>query len=224
MLKTNDLVVLFRKIAATCRGRRTPKRTEESWCELPAHNPVATSFIIFCWFPASSLCRLDFPAACFCVMYRFFTSCKTFSRSRSFADIHSPSPDSAMRHQSVLEHEREHAAINAGISSTAFVAKTGPIFADGGAISGPVVGAVEALANIAHKLYLLGMEYRASRDLNNLLQDPDNLKSPCEIQGMPKRPVGSSFSVFSEVMRYVVFSGDAAQIAGLENVGKSTNY
>jgi hypothetical protein len=175
MLKTNDLVVLFRKIAATCCDGPHLKRTEESWCELPAHNPVATSFITFCWFPASSLWRLDFPAACFCVMYRFFTSCKTCSRSRSFADIHSPCPDFAMRHQSVLEHEREHAAINAGISSTAFVAKTGPIFADGGAISGPVVGAVEALANIAHKLYLLGMEYRASRDLNNLLQDPNNL-------------------------------------------------
>ena len=39
-------------------------------------------------------------AACFWVMYRFLTSCKTFSRSHSFADIHSPSPDSAMRHQS----------------------------------------------------------------------------------------------------------------------------
>src|ERR1700730_18976645 len=38
--------------------------------------------------------------ACFWVMCRFLTSCSTFSRSRSFADIHSSSCDSAMSHQS----------------------------------------------------------------------------------------------------------------------------
>jgi len=41
------------------------------------------------------------PAACFWVMYRCLTSCRTFSRSRSFADIHSPSVDSVMLHTSV---------------------------------------------------------------------------------------------------------------------------
>jgi hypothetical protein len=39
-------------------------------------------------------------AACFCVMCRFLTSCRTLSRSRSFADIHSPSRDSAMTYKS----------------------------------------------------------------------------------------------------------------------------
>lgn len=39
-------------------------------------------------------------AACRCVMCRFLTSCRTFSRSRSFADIHSPSSRSAMSHKS----------------------------------------------------------------------------------------------------------------------------
>src|SRR5215469_18113340 len=38
--------------------------------------------------------------ACFCVMCPFFTSCRTLSRSRSFAVIHSPSPVSAMTYQS----------------------------------------------------------------------------------------------------------------------------
>ena len=38
--------------------------------------------------------------ACFWVMCRFLTSCSTFSRSRSFADIHSPSCASAMPYQS----------------------------------------------------------------------------------------------------------------------------
>lgn len=85
-------------------------------------------------------------------------------------------PDAAFKAlRKLLERETDHAAIGAGISSTAFVAKTGLFFADGGAISGPVLGAVEALANIAHKLYLLGMEYRATRDLNEMLRDPSNL-------------------------------------------------
>jgi hypothetical protein len=183
--------------------------------------------------------------------------------------------------EKLLQQETDHSAISAGISSTAFITKTGLLFADGGAISGPVVGAVEALANIAHKLYLLGMEYRCTRDLNLLLQDPSNLdisvfetyplmgcyllncatlsdiipidcfakpgwmsyierlkrgsldhilrqsaklidKSPWEIQGMPKRPKGSSVSAFSELVRYGGMVGTGVGgIAGLKDVGKT---
>ena len=46
-----------------------------------------------------SLSPISTPA-CFWVMCRFLTSCSTFSRSRSFADIHNPSRVSAMSHQS----------------------------------------------------------------------------------------------------------------------------
>ena len=194
-------------------------------------------------------------------------------------------PDAAFKAlEKLLQRETDNAAISATISSTAFITKTGLFFADGGAISGPVVGAVEALAEIAHKLCLLGMEYRATRDLNNLLKDPNKLdikvfetypllgcyvlncatlsdiipidcfaqpgwteyivrlkkgsldhiiaqsrklidKSPWEIQGMPKRPKGSSVSIFSEVMRYGgMGESGAAAIAGLKDVGKTTNY
>jgi hypothetical protein len=71
--------------------------------------------------------------------------------------------------EKLLKEETEHAAISAGINTTSFAAKTGLLFADGGAISGPVVGAVNALAQIAHTLYLLGMEYRATKDANAAL-------------------------------------------------------
>ncbi len=40
------------------------------------------------------------PVACTCVMCRLLTSCNTFSRSRSFVDIHSSSFRSAMPHES----------------------------------------------------------------------------------------------------------------------------
>ncbi len=49
--------------------------------------------------------------------------------------------------------------------------KTGLAFLDGGTISGPVVGAVSALADFAHTLYLLGMEYRASKAVNRSLAE-----------------------------------------------------
>ena len=78
-------------------------------------------------------------------------------------------PQPLRRWRNSLQNETDHAAIGAGITSTSFVVKTGLVFADGGAISGPVVGAVTALAKIAHYLYLLGMEYRATRDANAAL-------------------------------------------------------
>ena len=71
--------------------------------------------------------------------------------------------------EKLMKDETEHSAISAGINTSSFVAKTGLLFADGGAISGPVVGAVNALAQIAHTLYLLGMEYRATKDANAAL-------------------------------------------------------
>jgi hypothetical protein len=162
--------------------------------------------------------------------------------------------------QKCLQHEIDHAAISAGIASTSFAVKTGLLFADGGAISGPVTGAMTALADIAHTLYLLGMEYRATKDANKALtagklditlfdtyplmgcyllncatlsdiipikcfatpgwkeyianmkkNSIDNIikqsvtfidKSPWEIQGMPKRPVGPSGGIFSEAKRF----------------------
>lgn len=71
--------------------------------------------------------------------------------------------------EELLRDEVKQSTISAGISSTSFAVKTGMAFVDGGAISGPVTGAVAALAEITHKLYLLGMEYRATKDANKAL-------------------------------------------------------
>ncbi|HVU45404.1 MAG TPA: hypothetical protein VHD85_04710 [Terracidiphilus sp.] len=72
--------------------------------------------------------------------------------------------------EGLLQEEVKNAAISAGISTTSFAVKTGMVFVDGGAISGPVTGAMAALAEIAHKFYLLGMEYRATKDANKALK------------------------------------------------------
>lgn len=71
--------------------------------------------------------------------------------------------------EKLLTDEVKNSAVSAGISTTSFAVKTGMVFVDGGAISGPVTGAMAALAEIAHKLYLLGMEYRATKDANKAL-------------------------------------------------------
>ena len=39
-------------------------------------------------------------------------------------------------------------------------------FVDGGAISGPVVGTVNALADFSHKMYLLGTEWKSTQAIN----------------------------------------------------------
>ena len=72
--------------------------------------------------------------------------------------------------EELLQEQVKQSAVSAGISTTSFAVKTGMVFVDGGAISGPVTGAMAALAEIAHKLYLLGMEYRATKDANQALK------------------------------------------------------
>jgi hypothetical protein len=71
--------------------------------------------------------------------------------------------------EELLKDEVKQSTVSAGISSTSFAVKTGMVFVDGGAISGPITGAMAALAEIAHKLYLLGMEWRATKDVNKAL-------------------------------------------------------
>jgi hypothetical protein len=92
----------------------------------------------------------------------------TISRCRYSIDLGAPAAAFAALEQ-LLKEEVEHATLSAGISTTSFAVKTGMVFVDGGAISGPVTGAVAALAEISHKLYLMGMEYRATKDANEAL-------------------------------------------------------
>jgi hypothetical protein len=74
---------------------------------------------------------------------------------------------------SCLKDETKNQAISATRSTTSFALKTGLVFVDGGAISGPVVGAANALADFAHKMFLLGTEWRATRGINRALTDGD---------------------------------------------------
>ena len=71
--------------------------------------------------------------------------------------------------QVCLKDETKNEAISATRATTSFALKTGLAFVDGGAISGPVVGAANALAEFAHNLYLLGMEWRSTKAINKAL-------------------------------------------------------
>ena len=69
-----------------------------------------------------------------------------------------------------LVEETKKEAASAGIATTSFALKTGLLFADGGAISGPVVGAANALAALSLQLYYLATEYKATRGINEALR------------------------------------------------------
>ncbi|MFO1267775.1 MAG: hypothetical protein U1F67_13975 [Rubrivivax sp.] len=69
-----------------------------------------------------------------------------------------------------LVSETKAQAAEAGLATTSFALKTGLVFADGGAISGPVVGAMKALAQLSLKLYGLASEWRATRKANEALR------------------------------------------------------
>ena len=176
--------------------------------------------------------------------------------------------------QRCLAEETKNQAVSATTATAAFALRTGLTFVDGGAISGPVVGAVTALADFAHALYLLAVEWRATQAVNRALQSGEldirlfqdyplmgcyllvsatlsdlipvecfgtpgwmdaveNLKrqafdriyssaadliekSPWEIQGLPKRPQGTSCGAFAEARR--LFS-TVSPLAGLKELG-----
>jgi hypothetical protein len=70
---------------------------------------------------------------------------------------------------SCLEDETKNDAISATRATTSFALKTGLVFVDGGAISGPVVGAANALADFSHQIYLLASEWKATKAINEAL-------------------------------------------------------
>ena len=69
-----------------------------------------------------------------------------------------------------LVEETKKEAASAGIATTSFALKTGLFFADGGAISGPVVGAANAFAALSLQLYTLAAEYKATKGINEALR------------------------------------------------------
>jgi len=68
--------------------------------------------------------------------------------------------------QACLKDETKNQAISATRATSSFALKTGLAFVDGGAISGPVVGTVNALADFSHKMYLLGTEWKSTQAIN----------------------------------------------------------
>ena len=75
----------------------------------------------------------------------------------------------------LLTGEVGNAGIDAGMKTTSFAARSLLVLADGGAISGPIVGAAEALASLTFRIYQLAGEYKETRKANTLLQNPHNL-------------------------------------------------
>ena len=53
----------------------------------------------------------------------------------------------------LVDREINNAKISATIATAAFAGKTGGLFADGGAISGPAAGLLETLANLSHTIF-----------------------------------------------------------------------
>jgi hypothetical protein len=72
-----------------------------------------------------------------------------------------------LRHCLVDETKNEVAG--ASIATTSFALKTGLVFVDGGAVSGPVVGAANALASLSLQLYWLATEWRATVAINKAI-------------------------------------------------------
>lgn len=73
-----------------------------------------------------------------------------------------------------LVNETKNEAASASIATTSFALKTGLAFVDGGAISGPVVGAANAVASLSLQLYWLATEWKATNAINQALA-ADNL-------------------------------------------------
>lgn len=179
-----------------------------------------------------------------------------------------------------LAEETKNEAIGATNATTSFAVKTGLAFLDGGTISGPVVGAVSALADFAHTLYLLGMEWRATKAVNRALSE-GNLdirlfktyplmgcymlasatlsdlipidsfgtpgwmdyiehtqktvftpiydaagdlvsSSPWEIEGLPKRPAGTSCGILQEAKRMFSTVSPLSGLTGLQSLVKQS--
>lgn len=69
----------------------------------------------------------------------------------------------------LLAEETKKQTMAASQATVSFTLKAGLAFVDGGAISGPVVGAVSALATLAQQLYALAVEWRATQAINKAL-------------------------------------------------------
>jgi len=70
-----------------------------------------------------------------------------------------------------LVNQTKNETASASIATTSFALKTGLAFVDGGAISGPVVGAANAVASLSLQLYWLATEWKATKAINTALTE-----------------------------------------------------
>lgn len=71
--------------------------------------------------------------------------------------------------KSCLKTQTKKEVGSATAATTSFALKTGLAFVDGGAISGPVVGAANAVANLSLQIYWMATEYKATKAINEAL-------------------------------------------------------
>lgn len=68
-----------------------------------------------------------------------------------------------------LRDQARNDATSATIATTSFGLKTGLAFVDGGAASGPIVGALNAVASLSLQIYWLATEWKATKAINEAL-------------------------------------------------------
>ena len=96
--------------------------------------------------------------------HRAFVGGKDSDAERAFAKL-----------ERLMQGEVNTAIMTAGIKTTSFAAKSLLVLADGGMISGPAVGAAEALATVTQKIYDVATEYKETKRANLILSDPGKL-------------------------------------------------
>ncbi len=96
--------------------------------------------------------------------HRAFVGGKDSDAERAFAKL-----------ERLMQGEVNTAIMTAGIKTTSFAAKSLLVLADGGVISGPAVGAAEALATVTQKIYDVATEYKETKRANLVLSDPRKL-------------------------------------------------
>jgi hypothetical protein len=94
-----------------------------------------------------------------------------------------------------LADEARLQAGEAGIATTSFALKTGLVFVDGGAVSGPVVGALKAVSQVSLKLFALALEREATQRANELLRN-----GPLDIQLFKTYPLLGCYMLTSATL------------------------
>ena len=103
---------------------------------------------------------------------------------------------------------------SASIATASFALKTGLVVADGGAISGPVVGAANAMASLAQQLHYLATEYKATKAINEALS-----KGHLDVRLFETYPLMGCYMLTSATFR--IYSHRMLRDAGLDGLPRT---